>query len=344
MDGSTQNSNVSFVGIDVSKSKFDFVILPEGTGRTYPYDREGIERLLAELRQHDCVVVLEATGGFERRLAAELVEAGHQTAIANPRQVRDFARGIGMLAKNDRIDAALLEQFAARMPFEPWQPPSRSALQLRAISRRIRALTQASTAEKNRLHAASSSQTTPTILRRDLQSSIRHFQNSIQRLRQEALKIITGDALLKRQFDLLLTAPGIASTSAILILGEVATLSQDLDARQWVAHAGLDPRHETSGTSVHKPAHISKAGNKYLRSALYMPALVARRWQPNLKAFALHLQARGKKPIQALIAVMRKLLVALFHMLQRNQTFDGSKLFKLKDTPLPTPHHTENAA
>ena len=264
--------------------------------------------------------------------------------VANPRAVRRFAQALGHRSKNDRIDAVLLEQFAARMPFEPWQPPRAAALQLRAITRRIRALTHASTAEKNRLHAAGSSQTIPTILRRDLQSSIRHLQNSIQRLRQEALKIVAADALLKRQFDLMLTAPGIASTSALLILGEVATLSQDLDARQWVAHAGLDPRHETSGTSVNKPAHISKAGNKYLRCALYMPALVARRWQPNLRTFALHLQARGKKPIQALVAVMRKLLVALFHMLQRNQTFDGSKLFKLNDTPTPLHKHAQTAA
>ena len=341
---------VDCCGIDVSAKQLTVAFRRDGQRlevRSFPNTFQGHQSICRYLARPDRLVraSLESTGLYGLDLAIALSQSeGIQVMVANPRAVRRFAQALGHRSKNDRIDAALLEQFAARMPFEPWQPPSRAALQLRAISRRIRALTQASTAEKNRLHAASSSQTTPTILRRDLQSSIRHFQNSIQRLRQEALKIITGDALLKRQFDLLLTAPGIASTSAILILGEVATLSQDLDARQWVAHAGLDPRHETSGTSVHKPAHISKAGNKYLRSALYMPALVARRWQPNLKAFALHLQARGKKPIQALVAVMRKLLVALFHMLQRNQTFDGSKLFKLKDTPLPTPHHTENAA
>jgi transposase len=150
--------------------------------------------------------------------------------------------------------------------------------------------------------------------------------------------VVASDQHLKRQLDLLMTAPGIASASAILILGEIAVLSQDLDARQWVAHAGLDPQHESSGTSVKTPGHISKAGNKYLRSALYMPALVARRWQPNLRAFAEHLVSRGKKPIQALVAVMRKLLVAIHHMLRRDRAFDGSGLFHLPDKPAQNPH------
>ena len=112
MDGSTANPSVSFVGIDVSKAKFDAVILPEGTRVTCPYDAAGMGAFLAQLPRHDCVVVLEATGGLERRLAAEVIDAGHQAAIVNPRQVRDFARGIGVLAKNDRVDARVLAIYA----------------------------------------------------------------------------------------------------------------------------------------------------------------------------------------------------------------------------------------
>jgi transposase len=341
---------VDFCGIDVSARQLTVALRRDGQRlavRSFPNTPEGHRSICRYLARPDRLVqvCLESTGLYGLDIALALAKfEGIQVMVANPRAVRRFAQALGHRSKNDQIDAVLLEQFAARMPFEPWQPPQAAALQLRAITRRIRALTQASTAEKNRLHAADSSQTIPRILRRDLQNSIRHLHTSIGRLRKEALKIVAPDAQLKRQFDLMLTAPGIAATSAILILGEIATLSQDLDARQWVAHAGLDPRHETSASSVRKPAHISKAGNKYLRSALYMPALVARRWQPNLRAFALHLQARGKRPIQALVAVMRKLLVALFHMLRRNQTFDGSRLFKLNDTSPPLANTVPSAA
>lgn len=322
-------------GIDVGAKELMVAFRRDGQlrpARSFPNTPEGHRAICRYLAKagHLMRVCLESTGLYGLDLAVELAGIeGIQVMVANPRAVRRFAQAMMKRSKNDRIDAELLEEFAARMPFEPWQPPRPVALELRAISRRIKALTAACTAEKNRLHAALASQATPRIVRRDLQSSIRHHQQSALRLEKEALRVIRQDPELKRRFDLLITTPGIASTSAVAILGEICVLSEDLDARQWVAHAGLDPRHESSGTSVKKPAHITKAGNKYLRAALYMPALVARRWQPHLKAFALHLIARGKKPIQALVAVMRKLLVALYSMLKRNQAFDGSKLFAL---------------
>jgi transposase len=326
---------VDSAGIDVSAESLTVLLRRDGqpcATRSFPNTPEGHRSICRYLSKggHLVRVCLESTGlyGLDLALALSGCE-GIQLMVANPRAVRRFAEAMGNRSKNDRVDTALLEEFAARMPFEPWQPPGQAALELRAIARRIKALTVACTAEKNRLHAAVSTHTTPRIVRKDLQESIQRHRQSILRLSKEAQKVVALDQQLKRQFDLLITAPGIATTSAILILGELAVLSQDLDARQWVAHAGLDPRHESSGTSVKKPGYISKAGNKYLRSALYMPALVARRWQPNLKAFALHLVARGKKPIQALVAVMRKLLVAIHHMLKRNQPFDGSKLYRL---------------
>lgn len=326
---------VDSAGVDVSAQSLMVLLRRDGqarAARSFPNTPEGHRSICRSLAKsgHVVRVCLESTGlyGFDLALVLSGCD-GIQVMVANPRAVRRFAEALGNRSKNDRIDAALLEEFAARMPFEPWQRPNQAVLELRAIARRIKALTVACTAEKNRLHAAASTHTTPRIVRKDLQHSIRHHQQSILRLRKEAQRIVALDAQLKRQFDLLRTVPGIASASAILILGEIAVLSRDLDARQWVAHCGLDPRHEISGTSVKTSGHISKAGNKYLRSALYMPALVARRWQPNLKAFALHLVSKGKKPIQALVAVMRKLLVAIHHMLKLDQTFDGSKLSSL---------------
>ena len=147
------------------------------------------------------------------------------------------------------------------------------------------------------------------------------------RLAAKALQIIAADPILQERFDYLDSVPGIASASAIALLAELALLSPDLDVRQWVASAGIDPREHSSGSSVHKKTRISKAGNRHLRRALYMPALVAVQFDPHLRAFYQRLLAHGKAKLQALVAVMRKLLHAIFGMFKHRQPYDGSKLF-----------------
>ena len=121
--------------------------------------------------------------------------------------------------------------------------------------------------------------------------------------------------------------PGIGEVSALNLLGELAVLAPGLSVRQWVAHSGLDPTHHDSGSSVHKPARISRAGNRYLRRALYMPALVAVRHDPHLRAFHQALLARRKAKLQALMAVARKILHAIFGMFRWRADYDGSRLF-----------------
>lgn len=267
-------------------------------------------------------VCIESTGAYGLDLAIALSKCeGIQVMVANPRAVRRFAEALLKRNKTDRIDADVLEQFAARMPFQPWHAPSSSALQLRAIARRLDALTLAATAEKNHLHAAGLSQETPEVIRKDIQDSIARLTDSIRTLTAQALTIIRADRLLKERFDLAITVPGIAKTSAIRILGELAWLPPDMDARQWVALAGLDPRHHISGTAVHKKPRLSKAGNRYLRTALYMPALTARRHNLTLKTFADRLIAHGKTPMQTLAALMRKLLILLHAIFRKNQPF-----------------------
>ena len=261
-------------------------------------------------------------------LALELEEpAGVEVMVNNPRAVRRFAQALMKRGKSDQIDGEVLREFAQRMPFLRWKRPSPKALELRAISRRIASVTKACTAEKNRLHAALLTKSTPRIVRQDLKKSIAQHQKSLVDLAAAALQLISAEPALKNNFRLITTATGIAKASGIQILGELGVLSSDLDGRQWIAHAGLDPRHESSGTSVEKKPRISKAGNRYLRCALFMPALVARHHDPYLRAFADRLQARGKEPIQVVVAVMRKLLVGLYGMLKNQQPYDGNKLF-----------------
>lgn len=266
------------------------------------------------------------------RLALALQRAGVEVMVANPRAGRHFAQALMQRSKNDRLDAWVLLEFAARMPFRSWAPPRPAVLQLHALARRLEALTQMQTAEKGRLEAAQATDTTPPALRRDLQRSLRSQRRALARLSGEADKIIQQDPGLKLRFDLLLSVHGsIAATSAIQILAELAVLSEDLDVRQCVAYAGLDPRECSSGSSVHKKARISKAGNAHLRRALFMPALVAIRHQPHLRAFYQHLRAQAKPKMVALVAVMRKLLHAIYGMFKHQKPFDGSKVYCLPD-------------
>jgi transposase len=292
-------------------------------------------------------VCMESTGVYGLDLALALAaQAGIQVRVANPRAVRNFAKALMERNKNDRVDAGVLQEFAARMPFEPWQPPARPALHLCALARRLEAITDLCAAEENRLHASQATEALPAIIRQDLERSIRFHQRAAQRLTREALKIISEDSNLQQRYTLLVTVPGIAQTSALRILAELVMISAHLDARQWVAYAGLDPREYSSGTSVHKKVRISKAGNRHLRRGLYMPALVAVRHDPHLRGFYQHLLANGKLKMQALVAVERKLLHAIYGMFKHQQAYDGTKVYRLPDGLTPAssaPVRTEAA-
>lgn len=325
---------VDSAGIDVGSLLLPVTVCRDGklVRKVFPNTPSGHQAIcrLLSASGRTTRVCLESTGTYGLDLSVALSQGdGIEVMVANPRAVRRFAEALLERNKSDRIDADVLEQFAARMPFQPWRAPSSSAMRLRAIARRIDALTIAAAAEKNHLHAASLSQETPEVIRKDIEQSIARLRDSIRRLTAEALTTIRTDPALQNRFDLAVTVPGIANTSAIRILGELAWLPPDMDARQWVAFAGLDPQHHTSGTTVHKKPRLSKAGNRYLRSAVYMPALAARRHNPTLKAFADHLIARGKTPMQALTALMRKLLVTLHAMFRKNQPFFSEKLSPL---------------
>jgi transposase len=307
--------------------------------REFPNTPQGHQALLRFLEHAagPVRVALESTGLYGLDLALTLHQARVAVMVANPRAVRHFAQAMMQRSKNDQLDATVLREFAARMPFVAWRPPSATALKLVAVARRLEALTEMLAAEKNRRHAASLSEALPAIIRRDVERSIETQQRSIERLTRAAQEFILHDPELARRFELLLSIPGVGSTSALHLLAELTLLPAGMDVRQWVAYAGLDPRQYTSGTSVHKKVRISKAGNQHLRRALYMPALVAVRHEPHLRAYYEHLLARGKTKMQALVASMRKLLHAIFGMLKHDQLFDGQKLYAVMDTSLPLP-------
>lgn len=340
-------SNFDPCGIEVSARTLLVALGREGRAasqREFPNTAEGHQAVLRFLERCGRPVraAMESTGLYGLDLALALQQAGVALMVANPRAVRHFATALMQRSKNDQLDAEVLCQFAARMPFVAWRPPSAAALKLVAVARRLEALTDMMAAEKNRLHAASLSEALPTIIRRDIQRSIQTQQRAIERLSLAAQEFVLSDAALARRFELLLSIPGFGATSALHVLAELTLLPADLDVRQWVAYAGLDPREYSSGTSVHKKVRISKAGNKHLRRALYMPALVAVQHQAEVRAFYEHLLERGKTKMQALVATMRKLLHAVFGMFKHNQLFDGQKVYAPTSSTLaPAPSNSE---
>jgi transposase len=333
---------LDFAGIEVSKEELVVALEREGQRKslkTFANTPSGHQALIGYLRRpgRRVRVCLESTGMYGLDVALALQRAGVEVMVANPRAVRHFATALMQRSKNDRLDAVVLLEFASRMPFRAWVAPRAAVLQLHALARRLEALTEMQTAEKGRREAMDATDTTLPALRRDVERSLRSLRRALARLSGEAVKIIEQDPGLKLRFDLLISVHGsIAAASAIRILAELAVLSEDLDVRQHVASAGLDPREYSSGSSVHKKARISKAGNAHLRRALYMPALVAIRHQPHLRAFYLHLRARGKAKMVALVAVMRKLLHAIYGMFKHQQPFDGSKVFRLPAAEIST--------
>jgi transposase len=275
-------------------------------------------------------VVLEATGLYALDLAL-LLSAQPLVAVmvANPRAVRHFAQAMMQRSKNDRLDAVVLLEFAERMPFTAWVRPKENALALWAIARRLQALTGLCTAEKNRAHAASASRAIPAAVRRDIAQSLLFHRRAMNKLRRLARQSIAADPQLQQRYALLRSVPGMGEISAVQTVAELLLLPDDRDVRQWVAYAGLDPREYSSGTSVRKHTRISKVGNRHLRRALYMPALVASRRDPHLRGFYEHLLARGKKKRQALLAVARKLLHAIYGMFRSQRPYDGARVYPL---------------
>jgi transposase len=321
-----------FVGIDVSARE---LVVAMGDGErvqmeTVSNHAEGHRQLKARLRQLRAPVkiCLEASGTYSLDVALALARAGGhlQVSLVNPRLARRFAESLGQRSKTDPVDARVLAQYAQRMPLERWQAPSAAALRLRAVTRTIAALVRMGVQHKNRQHALSVSAALPALLVRELEAQAAYTEKRIAKLRREALRLIRRDGQLLPHWQHLLTIPGVGEASGLAILAELAVLPAVLDARQWVAHSGLDPKHHQSGTSVEQKARISKAGNRYLRAALYMPALVAIQHEPWLQSFYLRLVGRGKPKLQALVAVMRKLLHATWGMFQHDQPYDGAKL------------------
>ncbi len=326
---------LNHVGIDVSAKTFTVVMDHEGE-RTDAFelsnDAKGHQKLIRTATQKGshAKVVLEATGVYSLDLALALHRAKRvEVMVANPRAISQFAGAYLRRSKTDSLDANIIVEFAIRMDFEAWTPPEPHICDLRAVSRRIEGMIKMATPEKNRLHAATTFDEMSEIVRNDIEVNLRHLERRIDKMREKARELIAQQPDLERSFLHITSVKGIAQSAGIQILAELAALPENMDVRQWVAHAGLDPRVFQSGTSIHKPARISRQGNAHIRRALFLPAIVAAQHEPHVKAFYEKLLGRGKTKMQANVAVMRKLLHAIYGMLKHDRDFEGEKFYAI---------------
>lgn len=272
-------------------------------------------------------VLVEATGVYYLDTALLAHELGAEVMVVNPRTAHHFAQALNRRNKTDKLDAAMLLECLQRMPFQAWEPPSKRCLDLRSYGRFLVQLTEMNTANKNRLHALASVKGSPRLLRGELKRMIASTDRRMARLRMQAIALIRQDAFLMERFEALASICGIGDVSAIALLSELVALPQTLSSRACVSHAGLDPCVFESGTSVHKAPRISRRGNKYLRRALFLPALAAASHDPGANAFKERLLARGKKPLQATTAIMRKMLTVAWALMKTPAPYDSARLY-----------------
>jgi transposase len=302
-------------GVDVSKYKLDVAISDRSSVLCFEYSLSGLERLTKFLqKQNPQLVCLEATGGYERTLVQHLQTQGFPVSVVNPRQIRDFARGLNQLAKTDAIDARIIARFAERCEPRITPPVPESRRKLVALVSRRRQVQEMLVQEQNRLG---------TIADKEIQKLIRSMVRAYQKQRREIDRRIAAHIKQHPQLDMharrLQSVPGIGPATAGVLLAELPELGT-LNRQQIARLVGVAPTNRDSGTLRGK--RTTGGGRVQLRTALYMPTIVATRYNPRIRAFYQHLLDSGKPKMVAIIAAMRKLLIILNTMTRNGQSWN----------------------
>jgi len=320
MDGSI----TSFVGIDVAKHSLELCVLPEETRQDFSYDAKGLEQLFRQLPDAGtCLIVVEATGGYERRVVAELAAAGHLVAVVNPRQVRHFAIALGILAKTDRIDARVIALFGQQVRPRTIAKNHEKQEELQQLVTRRRQLIDLRTTETNRQELLTSQ-----LIRKSLQKVIALLEKQIEGIEKEIAKFLESDDEWKGKANIIKSVPGVGKITVISLLADLPELGV-LDRQEISALVGLAPFNRDSGR-FHGKRSIW-GGRASVRSVLYMAALTARRCNPVIQAFAKRLEAQGKPFKIVIVACMRKLLVILNTLVKTNSQWNPNYAQKTID-------------
>jgi len=307
------------IGIDVAKAMLDVCLLPSGQRLSLANDDAGITQLVGLLKQQPVqLVLLEATGRYERRVASELLEADLAVAVVNPRQVRDFARALGKLAKTDKIDALVLAQFAQLGHARTCEKQPENRTLLDDLVTRRRQVTAMLATEKTRLQVPQARHTQVMIAK-----VIRLLEQQREDLDRDIARLIESDDDWRNKRDLLSSVPGVGGTTASQLVADLPELGK-LNRQQIAALVGVAPVNRDSGLMRGKRSIFG--GRATVRCVLYMAAFNAMRFNPVIRRFAERLRAAGKPFKVVVVAAMRKLLTILNIMLKENRPWNAGKL------------------
>ena len=319
------------VGIDVAKDTLA-VALWQAEGQVlqgaFDNTKKGFKQLRSWLNKHTNGAVqigLEATGRYWEPLADFLVtDDKYIVSVLNPARVKKYGESQLKRNKTDRLDAELIADFCRTQQPPAWTPPPPEVRELQHLVRHLEDLQADQQRQRNRLHALQYATHAAPTVKTQLQQQIDFLTTQIEQVKQAINEHIDHHPNLKKQRDLLRTIKGIGALTAAKLLAEYGDMSQFSDVRQAVAFAGLNPSQRQSGTSVRGKPAISKMGRPALRAALYMPAVVAKRHNPRIAAFAARLEARGLRPMEIVVGIMRKLLHFAFGVLKSGQPHHAS--------------------
>lgn len=306
-----------FVGIDVSKDKLDVHIRPQDQRVNFDYDEAGLKSLIRALKGLSVeTIVLEATGGFERRVVAVLLSQKMPVVVVNPQRVRHFAKATGQIAKTDALDAAVLSHFAETLRPQPRAVADEFLEELRDLLVRRLQVIEMIVSEKNRLLSA-----TRRPIRRQILEHIQWLEKRLASIDDDLHRGIQSSSTWKAKDELLQSVPSVGPATATSLLIRLPELGS-LNRQQIAALVGLAPINQDSGRF--KGHRITQGGRAAVRSALYMCTLVATRHNPIIRAFYQRLVRAGKPKMVALVASMRKLLTILNTMIKHNRPWDPS--------------------
>lgn len=303
-------SHSTFVGIDVAKQSFDLASNHSRQVRHFTYDEQGLEQLVAHLRPlKPRLIVMEATGGLERRLLRQLITTGFTVALVNPRQIRDFAKAFNQLAKTDAIDARIIAAFAQVVQPRSCQWPEEYEQKLQALVTRRRQVLDAKMRELNRLERVHDAEVIAMI-----RQAIDLYASQLDHVNGQIEELIDQTPALQQRAAILRSAPGVGPATTASLIAELPELGR-LNRRQIAKLVGVAPINRDSGQMRGK--RTTTAGRSAVRNSLYMATLVATRRNPLIRSFYQRLIGKGKSKMVALVASMRKFLTVLNLMLAR---------------------------
>ena len=316
------------LGIDISKKKFDVALhLPSGKWKhkAFTNSSEGFQELSHWLRQlnveqvHAC---MEATNIYGNALAEYLYDENHNVSVVNPARIKGFAQSEMLRTKNDKQDALLIARFCEALSPDLWMPEPISVRQLRALVRRLDMLIEMKQQEVNRLDVSDE------IVQSDIRQHVKELEQRINKIRTDIEEHIDRDPDLKNKKELLLSIPGIGEKTMAIVLSYFASIRHFDSAKKLTSFCGVAPREHQSGSSVNGRGAMSKIGSAHLRKSLFLPAMVALKYNPALKALKERLSEKGKPKMVIIGAAMRKLIHIIYGVLKSNLPFDENKAVK----------------